>query len=198
MNIGILASGNGTNLQAIIDAQTSGRLSAKVSVVIVDKENAYALERAKKHRIPHAAILKKNYPDKETFEEALITTLKQHQVDWVVLAGFMRILSPAFIRHFPQRIVNIHPSLLPAFPGLNAIEQAWRYGVKITGCTIHLVDEGCDTGPILAQQPVSVANDENLESLTEAVHRAEHALYPQVLEKISQGKITGEGRRFFL
>ncbi|MBF0491390.1 MAG: phosphoribosylglycinamide formyltransferase [Deltaproteobacteria bacterium] len=184
LKLGVLVSGNGSNLQAILDAIGSGLLQAELRLVVSDNPKAYALERAQKAGIPFAIIEKKNFENKTLFEKALISFLKKAEVDWVVLAGFMKILSADFLNEFPSRIVNIHPSLLPTFPGLNAIEQAWNYGVKVTGCTVHLVDEGCDTGPILGQTPVLVEAEDNLESLTKKIHAAEHELYPRVLQNL--------------
>ncbi len=152
LSLGVLVSGNGTNLQAIIDAIESKKLNAKIEIVLSDNPKAYALERAKKHHLDHQLISRKDFSTPLEFEAKILQALQQKKVEWVVLAGFMRLLSPRFIQTYPKRILNIHPSLLPSFPGLNAIGQAYHHGVKVTGCTVHLVDEGCDTGPILAQK----------------------------------------------
>ncbi len=198
LRIGILASGNGTNLQAIIDAIENKQLDASIEIVLSDQPNSYALQRANKHNISYQLIERKNYPDKKTFEEEMIKNLLSKKVEWVVLAGFMRLLSPFFIREYSERILNIHPSLLPAFPGKDAVKQAYEYPVKITGCTIHLVDEGCDTGPIIAQETICIENEDTLESLTEKVHEREHQLYIKVLQWISDNRVEIKGRKVLL
>jgi len=195
LRIGILASGNGTNLQAIIDAIENKQLDASIEIVISDQPNAYALERAKKHHLPFQLIERKSYPDKNSFEEEMIQTLRSKKVEWIILAGFMRLLSPFFIQEYSEHILNLHPSLLPAFPGKEAIKQAYEYPVKITGCTIHLVDEGCDTGPIIAQETIGIENEDTLESLTEKVHEREHQLYIKVLQWISDNRVEIKGRK---
>ncbi|MBL7684409.1 MAG: phosphoribosylglycinamide formyltransferase, partial [Deltaproteobacteria bacterium] len=154
LKLAILASGNGSNFQAIIDSIQSKKLDATIQLLISDQPTAYALKRAEQHHIPSHVFTRKNFSDTLSFEKIIVETLKQSEVDWVVLAGYMRILSPFFVQSFPQKILNIHPSLLPAFPGLNAIGQAFDYGCKVTGCTVHLVDEGCDTGAIIGQRSV--------------------------------------------
>ncbi|MDY6350685.1 MAG: phosphoribosylglycinamide formyltransferase, partial [Selenomonas sp.] len=149
--LGVLASGRGTDLQSIIDAVHRGEVHAKIGVVLSDKPDAYALERAKKAGIPALCIDRKQYDGREPFEEALIAALEEKGVTLVVLAGFMRILTPLFVRHYKGRILNIHPALLPSFPGAHAHRDVLAYGVKVSGCTIHFVDEGTDSGPIIAQ-----------------------------------------------
>ncbi len=189
IHLGILISGNGSNLQAIIDAIASKKLAAKIEVVISDTPSAYGLERAKKAQIPTQVIERKKFSTRSAFEEKLLQTLKTYSPQWIVLAGFMRLLSGEFLKSYPNRVLNIHPALLPLFPGMHAIEKAFEQGVKETGCTVHLVDEGCDTGPILAQKTVEVLKTDNLESLTNKIHAAEHELYPEVLNKIAKGEI---------
>ncbi len=198
LQLGILVSGNGTNLQAIIDATQKKELEAKVSIVISDKPQAFALERARKHGIATEVILRKNFQDKSGFENEILKKLKEKNVEWVVLAGFMRLLSSAFIQQYPDRILNIHPALLPAFPGLNAIAQAFDHKAKETGCTVHLVDEGCDTGPIVAQRRVPIEAHDTLDTLTQKVHQEEHRLYPEVLRCISEGRLKIKGRKVFI
>lgn len=198
LRIGILASGNGTNLQAIIDAIEAKRLDASIEIVLSDQPNAYALKRAEKHHLPFQLIERKNYSNKKSFEEEIIHTLRNKKVEWVVLAGFMRLLSPFFIQEYSEHILNIHPSLLPAFPGKEAIKQAYEYPVKITGCTIHLVDEGCDTGPIIAQEIIAIENNDTLESLTKKVHEREHQLYLKVLQWISDNRVEINGRKVLI
>jgi len=195
LQLGVLVSGNGTNLQAILDAIEGGQLDAEVRLVVSDQPQAFALKRAEKHRIPTAVVVRKDFTDRPSFEKKILDLLKDQGVRCVVLAGFMRLLSPQFIGAYPQRIVNIHPALLPAFPGLEAIRQAFDYGSPVTGVTVHFVDEGCDTGPIIAQRAIEVDPKDTLESLSERIHRVEHELYPQVLQWISEGRVKVEGRK---
>lgn len=195
LNLGVLVSGRGSNLQAIIDAIEAGRLSAKVSLVISDNPAALALERARRHGIDTFIVERKGFPSKALFEEELIRILDQHQIDIVVLAGFMVILSPKFVGHYRNRIVNIHPSLLPAFPGLHAQRQALEYGVRYSGCTVHFVDEGMDTGPIILQAVVPLLQDDTEESLAERILEKEHMIYPEALQLIAEGRVKIEGRR---
>lgn len=187
---GVLVSGHGSNLQAIIDATASGGIAGEVGVVLSNRPGVFALERASRSGIPAHAVSHRAFADRVEFERALLKELAAARVDWVVLAGFMRLLSPHFIAAYRQRIVNIHPSLLPAFPGVRAIEQAFDYGVRVTGCTVHLVDEGMDTGPILAQRAVPVGPQDTLESLSERMHEAEHSLYVEVLAAIAAGRLS--------
>ena len=189
IHLGVLISGNGSNLQAILDAIASKKLAAKIEVVISDTSSAYGLERAKKAQIPTEIIERKNFLSRSAFEEKLLQTLKSYSPQWIVLAGFMRLLSADFLKSYPNRVLNIHPALLPLFPGMHAIEKAFEQGVTETGCTVHLVDEGCDTGPVLAQKKIEVLKTDNLESLTKKIHAAEHELYPEVLDKIAKGQI---------
>jgi len=187
IHLAVLISGNGSNLQALIDAIAQGKLAAKIEVVLSDNPSAFGLERARKAKISTEVIERKKFSHRETFEEALLQALKPYPIQWVVLAGFMRLLSSNFLKAYPNQVLNIHPALLPLFPGMHAIEKAFEQGVRETGCTVHLVDEGCDTGPILAQKKVEVSKTDTLESLTAKIHAAEHILYPEVLNKIAQG-----------
>src|SRR5689334_16105429 len=165
LRIGVLVSGTGTNLEAILNAIGEGRLASNVAVVISNKPEALALERAKKAGVPTRVIPHRDYPSREEFDAALVAALREAGVDWVVLAGFMRLITKTMLSAFPSRIVNIHPSLLPAFPGVDAQKQAFDYGVKVTGCTVHLVDEGTDTGPIIAQREVPVLDGDDADTL---------------------------------
>ncbi|MBW2731024.1 MAG: phosphoribosylglycinamide formyltransferase [Deltaproteobacteria bacterium] len=192
---GVLVSGGGTNLQAILDAHSDGRLQAEIAVVISNRKKAQALERARAAGVPAKVITHHSFPDRQEFEQALIERLAEHQVDWVVLAGFMRVLTPLFLSAFPQRVVNIHPALLPAFPGLDGQGQAFAHGVKVAGCTVHLVDEGTDTGPILAQEAVTVRDDDDLESLKARILEVEHRIFTETLQKIASSELVLEGRR---
>ncbi len=195
LNIGVLASGRGSNLQAIIDASEEGKLDGRVRVVVSDCEQAMALERAKRHGISSYYINPNIYPDKSAYEQEIIKKLREHQVQIVALAGYMRLVSKVLLRAFPNRVINIHPSLLPSFPGLEAQRQAWEYGVKYSGCTVHFVDEGVDTGPIIAQEAVRVREDDNPETLAERILKEEHKLYPKVLQWIAEDCLRMEGRR---
>ena len=187
--LGVLVSGNGSNLQAILDATADGSLAARVCCVISNRTEAMALERASRASVPALAIRHQNFPDRAAFDRALIAALREHGAEWVVLAGFMRVLTPELLRAFPGRVVNIHPSLLPAFPGVNAQRQAFEHGVKVTGCTVHFVDEGVDTGPIIAQRAVEVLPGDDLEALTNRIHAAEHELFVSVLKDIANGRV---------
>jgi phosphoribosylglycinamide formyltransferase-1 len=195
LKVAVLASGRGSNLQAIIDAIENKRLNAVISLVISDKEDAYALKRAKKHKIPHLFLDPNKYSSKSEYEIILVQKLKQQAVELVVLAGWMRLLGNEFIKNYPDAIINIHPSLLPAFPGSNAQKQAFDYGVKYTGCTVHFVDNGMDTGPIIAQQVVPVSPDDTLDSLTHKILMEEHLILPNVIQLFSEGRIEKRGRK---
>lgn len=194
-NIAILASGSGSNLQSIIDAVESGSLKAEIRLVLCNREDAFALERAKKAGIPTATILHADYGNREAFDAAMIEQLQAADVDLVVLAGFMRLLTPLFIQTFAGRIVNIHPALLPSFKGAHGIADAVEYGVKLAGCTVHFVDEIMDNGAIIAQAVVPFASDESAEVVQKRVLAFEHRLYPQVLQWIATGRVTQNGRK---
>ena len=190
LNLGVLVSGNGTNLQAILDAIARGALDARVRCVVSNKGEAGALERARSAGVPAIFISHKAHPTREAFDEAVLAALREHEVDWVVLAGFMRVLTPGFLRAFGGRVVNVHPALLPAFPGVNAVGQALAHGVKVTGCTVHFVDDGVDSGPIIAQRAVAVEDGDDEASLAARIHRAEHELFVSVLADIAAGRIA--------
>lgn len=196
--LGVLVSGRGSNLQAIIDAIEQNSMSAKIGVVISDKPDAAALQRARQYNIPAVCIERKKFPDKQAFEQAVADELRQHNVELIVLAGFMRILSPFFIHLFTGRIMNIHPALLPSFPGLNAQQQAIEYGAKLSGCTVHFVDEGMDTGPIILQQAVPVYSQDTEDSLAQRILRQEHIIYPQAIQLYIQGRLHIEGRKVII
>ena len=185
LSLGVLVSGTGTNLQAILDAIDDKRLAATVRVVISNKPGVAALERAERHGVPTVTLSHKAYETREAFDAALVATLREHDVQWVVLAGFMRLLTRTMLDAYKNRIVNIHPSLLPAFPGVDAQRQAFDYGVKIAGCTVHLVDEGTDTGPILMQRAVPVLDEDDAESLRARILVEEHAVLVDTLRAIA-------------
>ena len=190
-------SGRGSNLQAIIDKIEKGALSAEIAVVISDQEDAYALERARKHKIPAVHIDAKRYGTRDTYDAALVGELKKRTVDLVCLAGFMRIVTPVLIKAFPNRILNIHPSLLPAFPGLHVQKKALNHGVKFSGCTVHFVDEGVDTGPIIIQAVVPVLDNDTENSLSERILKQEHKIYSRAIQLFAEGRLTIEGRHVF-
>jgi phosphoribosylglycinamide formyltransferase-1 len=189
LSLGVLVSGTGTNLQAIIDAIARRELHATIELVVSNRPNAFALEKAAKAGIPTRVIAHREYGTREAFDEALVQSLTAARVGWVVLAGFMRVLTPRFISAFPHRIVNIHPALLPAFPGVDAQKQALEYGVKIAGCTVHLVDEGTDTGPIIAQRAVPLLDSDDEASVRARILAQEHAVLVESLQAIAEGRI---------
>jgi phosphoribosylglycinamide formyltransferase-1 len=196
VNVGVLASGSGTNLQALIGAAARGDLGpARLAVVVVNVAGCGALERATQAGIPSFVVDHKAFASREGFDAALVESLRQHGVELVVLAGFMRLLTPVFLQAFPHRIVNIHPALLPAFPGTHAQKQSFDYGVKISGCTVHFVDTGTDTGPIIAQSVVPVLESDDEESLRSRILAEDHRLLPTVVRAVAEGRVTVEGRR---
>jgi len=189
LQLGVLVSGSGSNLQAILDTIRKGRLNASVRLVLSNKPKVFALERAERAGVPAAVVRHKDFDSREAFDRALVQALREAGVEWVVLAGFMRLLTPAFLEAFPYRVLNIHPALLPAFPGVDAQQQAIDYGVRISGCTVHFVDAGTDTGPILAQSVVDVRDDDTRDSLAARIIAREHQLFPQVLQWIADGRV---------
>jgi phosphoribosylglycinamide formyltransferase-1 len=195
--IGVLVSGRGSNLQALLEAAAAGALGGQIGVVISNFANAFALERARKAAVP-ALFLDHRGRAREDFDRDVADRLRGHGVDLVCLAGFMRRLSPAFLGQFPGRVVNIHPSLLPAFPGLHAQRQALDYGAKVSGATVHLVDEGLDTGPIVLQEAVPVRETDTEESLSARILEVEHRIYPRAVQILLGGRYRLEGRRFML
>lgn len=195
MKLGILISGRGSNMTAIVEAVQSGEISdAEVAVVISDKKSAAGLEKARTRGI-ETIVVQRNKRTREEHDAEIIAELKKRDVELVCLAGYMRLLSPDFIRSFPNKIINIHPSLLPAFPGLDAQKQAFDYGVKISGCTVHFVDEHLDHGAIILQKSVEVADDETAESLSAKILQHEHTLYIDALKLIVTGNYEINGRR---
>ncbi|MGM0502385.1 MAG: phosphoribosylglycinamide formyltransferase [Bacillota bacterium] len=189
LKIGVLASGRGTNLQSIIAAIEAGEIPAEIKLVISDKQEAGALARAEKHEIDNCYINPADYENNEDFEQEMVDRLKDQGVELVVMAGFMRLLSPYFIRQYRNQIMNIHPSLLPAFKGLHAQKQALDYGVKIAGCTVHFADEGMDTGPIILQAAVEVKQDDTEETLANRILEQEHQIYPQAIKLYAEDRL---------
>lgn len=199
LKLGVLGSGSGSNMQAIVDQSEHGTLDVQVACVITDCEDARILDRAKKHRIPaffidHAPF--KTKLDGEA-EAAVVSKLRTFEVDAVILAGYMRMVKPGLLRAFPGRILNIHPSLLPAFPGLHSWEQALDYGARVTGCTVHFVDEGMDTGPIIVQKTVPVLETDTPETLHARIQEQEHTAYPDAIRLLAANALRIEGRRVF-
>lgn len=192
MRMGVLISGGGTNLQAILDASAAGRLEAEVVVVLANHENAYGLERARRAGIPAAWVDRSAYQTFRAYNEALRDLLLEHEADLVVMAGYMRLLGTEVLDAFPDRVLNIHPALLPAFPGPSGIRDAFEYGVKVTGVTVHLANEKFDDGPIIAQEAVTVADDDTIESLEAKIHEVEHRIYPEVLQLFAEGRVAVE------
>lgn len=192
--LGILVSGRGTNLHAIIEAIERGQLTAQIAVVLSDKKEAQAIARAKEHKVPAVFIDPNAYPSREAYDDALLEALKSHCAEFVILAGFMRLLTPHSVAAYRGRMINIHPSLLPAFPGLRAHGQALSYGVKVSGCTIHFVDERMDHGPIIAQASVPVLQGDTEVALANRILIEEHRLLVEVIQCYSEGRLAIDGR----
>lgn len=197
MRLGILISGRGSNFEAIADSIARRKLDAEIAIVISNRPNALGLEVARQRGIPLRVIASAGL-EREAYDKLLIEELRTHQVELVCLAGFMRLLSASLIRAFPNRVLNIHPSLLPAFAGLDAHRQALEYGVKITGCTVHFVDEFLDSGPIIIQAAVPVLDNDSVETLSARILAQEHLIYPKAIGYIVDGRIRVEGRRVFI
>jgi len=195
LSIGVLISGSGTNLQSIIDAIEAKKLDAKVAVVLSNKADAYGLVRAKNHGIPTEILDHKTYPSREAYDQAVVDLLRQRGVELVVLAGFMRLLSPVFIKAYSNRIMNIHPALLPSFPGLHVQKKAVEHGVRFAGCTVHFVNEECDEGPIIIQAVVPVFPDDSEESLAARILKQEHRVYPRAIQLYADKRLHVVGRR---
>ena len=193
-NIAVLISGHGTNLQSIIDHIKAGKLKCNLAVVISNKEDAYGLKRAKKAKIPAYFIDHKDIP-REEHEKKIIEILKKYKIDLVVLAGYMRILTPYFLREYKNRIINIHPALLPSFPGTDGYGDTWRYGCKVGGCTIHFVDEGVDTGPIILQKTNPIKETDTLESFKKRGLKIEHQAFPEAIKLFCEGRLKVEERK---
>ena len=197
LKIGVLVSGSGTNLQSILDSCESDRF-AEVAVVISNKADAYALKRAESKGVPTRVISHKDYPDRAAYDSELINILNEYDVGLVVLAGFMRILTGEFLRAFPGRVMNIHPALLPSFPGLEVRQAAIDYGVRFSGCTVHFVDEDVDTGPIIIQAVVPVYPEDSEDELKHRILKQEHKIYPEAIKLFAQGRLRIEGRKVFI
>jgi phosphoribosylglycinamide formyltransferase 1 len=192
---GVLVSGSGTNLQAILDACADGEIDGEVAVVISNRAAAYGLERAHRAGVHALFIDPKSYPDAEAFNHAVRGALDGHRVDYVVMAGYMRLLGAEVLEAYPMRVLNIHPALLPSFAGAHGIRDAFDQGVKVTGVTVHFASEVFDEGPIIAQEPVLVREDDTVDTLETRIHAVEHRLYPEVLAAVADGRVIVEGRR---
>jgi phosphoribosylglycinamide formyltransferase-1 len=193
--VGVLVSGSGSNLQSLIDHIEAGKLDAEIRVVLSNNPDAYSLERCRKHRISTVVVDHREFTSREQFDRRMIDILDASGVELVIMAGFMRILSPVFFRAFPMRIMNIHPALLPSFPGTHVQQKAVDYGVKFSGCTVHFADEGVDSGPIIIQAVVPVYDEDTAETLAERILREEHRIYPQAIQYYAEDRIEITGRR---
>lgn len=192
--VGVLLSGRGSNFVALAEACARGEVPARIAVVVANRSDAPGLDRARERGIPTAVVPSRGVPRTE-HEEMVVTALLAAGVEWVCLAGYMRLLSPDFVGRFPERILNIHPALLPSFPGLDAQRQAWEHGVKVSGCTVHLVDSGLDSGPIILQRSVPVLDDDTADTLADRILQAEHVAYPAALRAVLTRRWQVEGRR---
>jgi phosphoribosylglycinamide formyltransferase-1 len=193
--LGVLISGSGTNLQAIIDTIEAKQLDATIQLVFSNRADAYGLIRAQKHNIATAILDHQEFSSRESYDQAMIDVLRSYGVELVILAGFMRLLSPLFVKAYSNRIMNIHPALLPSFPGLHVQKKAVEYGVRFSGCTVHFVNEECDAGPIIIQAVVPVFPDDTEESLSARILKQEHRIYPRAIQLYSEGRLRIEGRK---
>jgi phosphoribosylglycinamide formyltransferase-1 len=198
IRIGILVSGSGSNLQSILDACERSEIDGQVCVVISNVPGVYALERAMKKNIPTVVLPYGGFADRESYDRELVKILKEYQVDLVALAGFMRVITPVFLESFQGKVMNIHPALLPSFPGLGVRQKAIDYGVRFSGCTVHFVDDGVDTGPIIIQAVVPVYPDDTEESLKDRILKEEHKIYPKAIQLYAQGRLIIEGRKVLI
>lgn len=195
MNIAVFASGKGSNFSAIARAIKKGDIKANLALLVCDNPDAGAIIRAKQAKVKTALVKREDFGNKREFEAKIIECLKQNKIDLIVLAGFMRILSPEFVHKYKGRIINIHPAILPSFKGAHAIKDAFDYGIKVTGVTVHFVDERMDHGPIILQKALCVEETDTLESIEEKIHRIEHRLYPQAIKLFAEGRLEIAGRK---
>jgi phosphoribosylglycinamide formyltransferase-1 len=196
-DIAVLVSGSGSNLQAIIDASERGEIPCRVGLVVSNKADAYGLVRARNHGIPTEVVDHRSFESREAFDARLVEVIRSSGAHLVCLAGFMRVVTPVFLRAFPHRILNIHPALLPSFPGTHGPRQALQYGVRFSGCTVHFLDEGVDTGPIIVQAVVPVHEDDTEETLAARILKEEHRIYPMAIRLFFEGRLELSGRRVF-
>jgi len=198
LKLGVLVSGGGSNLQAIIDNIEAGRLDAQISIVISNNADAFSLQRCRNHNVPAIVVDHRVYTSRNDFDRHLIDVLRSYDVELVVMAGFMRILTKSFLAAFPMRIMNIHPALLPAFPGLHVQKQALDYGVRFSGCTVHFADGGVDTGPIIIQAVVPVFDEDNEERLAARILQEEHKIYSRAIQWYAENRLEVQGRKVLL
>lgn len=195
MKFAVFISGNGSNLQAIIDAIQAGDITAELALVVSDREKAFGLQRAEKIGIKTMVFNPKNYTNPQSVDRDMAANLKQEKIDFLVLAGYMRILTPFFVKQFPRQILNIHPSLLPSFKGMRGIKDAFTYGVKVAGVTVHFVDEKMDHGPIIAQESIKIQEGDTIESLEDKIHKIEHRIYPKAIQLFAENRLKFKGRK---
>ena len=195
VKLGVLVSGSGSNLQSIIDHIERGLLDAEIRMIISNNPEAYALVRARKHGIPYTVLEHRDFTAREDFDRKMIEVFNLSGVELVIMAGFMRILSPLFLSAFPMKIMNIHPAILPSFPGMHAQKRAFDYGVKFSGCTVHFADEGIDTGPIIIQAIVPVFDQDTDETLAQRILKEEHRIFPKAIQLYAEGKLDVVGRK---
>ena len=195
MNIAIFCSGNGTNFQAIVDSAEAGDIKARIALMVCDNPEAYAIKRAKNAGIQTLVLKRKDFKDREAFEDEIVKNLEKEKITLIVLAGYMKMLTPKFIQRYKNRILNIHPALLPSFAGTRGIEDAMECGAKVTGPTVHFVDEGMDTGPIILQKALEIKEGDTKETLAERIHKLEHQIYPEAIKLFVEGKLKVEGRK---
>jgi phosphoribosylglycinamide formyltransferase 1 len=198
MNIAVFCSGNGSNFQAIVDAKKKGLFSAEIALMVCDNPDAQAVKRSEKENIPYIAISGKDFSSKEKLEQRIIDELEAGKIGLICLAGYMRLLSPAFVQRYAGKIINVHPALLPAFKGADAIGDAYKYGVKVTGVTVHFVTEDVDAGPIILQEAVTIEDGCTRETLAEKIHEVEHKLYPQAIKLFIENRIKVSGRSVYI
>jgi len=193
--IAVLVSGFGSNLQAIIDQSQNLNINGEIVLVFSNNENAYALERAKKHGIKSVNFNPRQFESRQQYDKELLALLKNEKIDLIIMAGYLLLIGPEIIKEFPRRIINIHPALLPSFKGTHGIRYAFDYGVKVTGVTVHFVEEELDAGPIISQEPVIIAEDDTLETLEEKIHKIEHKIYPLAVKYFCDGRLAVNGRK---
>ncbi|NBI29851.1 phosphoribosylglycinamide formyltransferase [Chengkuizengella marina] len=193
--IAVFASGSGSNFQAIFDHINQQKLDIHIELLVCDRPGAKVIERAEKAGIPVFAFCPKDYPSREGYEQEIVNKLQEKQINLIVLAGYMRLVTDTLVKSYYGKMINIHPSLLPSFTGLDAIGQAFEYGVKVTGVTVHFVDNGMDTGPIIKQEPVNIHETDTIEELEQNIHKVEHRIYPEVIDWIAGGRVKLEGRK---
>jgi len=198
MNIAVLASGTGTNFEALCRVAKRGDIKGKIKLLITNVKTSYVRKRAEEYNVPWFFVDPKQFKSRESFDKEIVRILKKEKVELVILAGFMRIITPSFVKAFKNRILNIHPALLPSFKGTDAINRAYKYGVKVTGVTVHFVDDRIDHGPVVFQKAVEIRENESVKDLEERIHRVEHILYPKAVSLFSQGKLLVKGRKVFI